>query len=142
MANSVSPTIYEPSEDDPRIVAALAAMARLVEPMATVDVPRIEALMAEDMVVNAPVNKAVKRDNVIGRLRAGQISYEPGVVTNLEFVGVRGDLVVIMGEQVVQPNKDAPHAGKTVRRRFTDIWKQFGADWKLWIRQATITQVE
>jgi hypothetical protein len=49
---------------------------------------------------------------VIGRIKANQISYEPDVVRNIEYAGVRGDVVVIMGEEVVQPNKDAPYAGK------------------------------
>jgi len=38
------------------------------------DIPGIEALMAPDMVVNGPSNKVVNRDNVIGRIKAGQIS--------------------------------------------------------------------
>ena len=142
MPSSVSPTVYEPSADDPRIVAVLAAMSRLSDVMAAQDVPGIEALMADDMLVNAPINKVVNRDNVISRIKAGQISYEPDVVTNIELVGVRGALVVVMGEQVAHPNQGAPHAGKTVYRRFTDIWTQSAANWKLWIRQATITKVK
>ena len=53
-----------------------------------------------------------------------------------------GDVVVIMGEEVTHPNKDAPYARKIEHRRFTDVWKQFEGVWKLWIRQATITKVE
>ena len=58
------------------------------------------------------------------------------------FVGVRGDMVVIMGEEVLRPNKDAPHVGKTISRGSTDVWKPFDGVWKLWIRQATITKAE
>jgi ketosteroid isomerase-like protein len=135
-------TVYEPSASDPRIVAALAARKLLGEVMRAVDVAGIEALMAPDLVVNAPINKVVDRKNVIERLKAAQISYEAEAAEAFDFVGVRGDMVVIMGEEVVRPNKDAPYAGKTEYRRSTDVWKPFDGVWKLWIRQATITKIE
>jgi ketosteroid isomerase-like protein len=137
-----SDTVYEPSASDPRIVAALAARQRLVKVMRAADIAGVEALTAPDIVVNAPINKVVNRDNIIARLKAHQISYEPEVVETIDFVGVRGDMVVIMGLEVVHPNKDAPYAGKTEYRRSTEVWKPFDGVWKLWIRQATITKIE
>jgi ketosteroid isomerase-like protein len=142
MPSSPSATVYEPSANDPRVVAVIAAISRLGDVMRAQDVAGIETLMATDMLVNAPINKVVNRENVIGRIKAGQISYEPDVVRNIDFAGVRGDVVVVMGEEVVHPNKDAPYAGKTEYRRFTDVWKQFDGGWKLWIRQATVTTAE
>jgi ketosteroid isomerase-like protein len=48
-----------------------------------------------------------------------------------------------MGEEVAMPHDSAPHAGKTVRRRFTDVWRQDGdGSWRLTIRHATITSLE
>jgi ketosteroid isomerase-like protein len=48
-----------------------------------------------------------------------------------------------MGAEVVKPRDGAPNAGKTVRRRFTDVWRR-DADgkWRLTIRHATITSIE
>ena len=135
-------TVYEPSATDSRVVAVLAAEKRLQAVMLAHDTKGTEELMAPDMLVNAPINKVVNRDNVLNRLAKGQISYEPDVVRNFDFAGVRGDVVIIMGEEVVQPNKDAPFAGKTEHRRFTDVWKQTDGMWMLWIRQATITKVD
>ena len=76
------------------------------------------------------------------RFRTAQIGAESGAERRLEFVGVRGDSVVVMGEEVYTPGKNAPNAGKLVHRRFTDIWKQYGGRWKLAIRQATVTSVQ
>ena len=135
-------TVYEPSVSDPRIVAALAARTRRGEVMRALDIAGIEALMAPDILVNAPINKVVDRKNIIGRLETAQISYEREAVEVFDFVGVRGDMVVIMGEEIVHPNNDAPYAGKTEYRRSTDVWKPFDGVWKLWIRQATITKIE
>jgi hypothetical protein len=142
MSSPSSATVFEPSASDPRIVAALAARKRLGEVMRAVDIAGVEALMAPDILVNAPINKVVDRKNIIGRLKATQISYEPEAAGAIDFVGVRGDMVVIMGEEIVHPNKDAPYAGKTEYRRSMDVWKAFDGVWKLWIRQATITKVE
>ena len=137
-----SGTVYEPAESDPRVVAALAASRRLGDVMQALDIAGIEALMAADLLVNAPINKVANRENVIARLKAGQISYEPGYERTVDFAVVRGDLVVMMGEEVTRPNRAAPYAGKIEHRRFTDVWKQFDGLWKLWIRQATITNID
>src|ERR1700685_4698285 len=59
--------IYQPSKDDPRIVAALDAQIRLGEVMAKRDIGGIEALMAPDLVVNAPINRVTDRTNVLAR---------------------------------------------------------------------------
>ena len=142
MPNPNSATIFEPSASDPRILAALAARKRLGEVMRALDIAGIEALMAPDILVNAPINKVVDRKNIVGRLKANQISYETEASETIDFVGVRGDMVVIMGEEVLRPNKAAPYAGKTEYRRSTDVWKPFDGVWKLWIRQATITKIE
>ena len=142
MPNPNSATIFEPSASDPRILAALAARKRLGEVMRALDIAGIEALMAPDILVNAPINKVVDRKNIVGRLKANQISYETEALETIDFVGMRGDMVVIMGEEVLRPNKAAPYAGKTEYRRSTDVWKPFDGVWKLWIRQATITKIE
>jgi hypothetical protein len=83
----------------------------------------------------------VTRENVLGRLRNGHISYD-NVERTIAFAGVRGDTVVLMGEEVVTPNRDAPNAGKVVHRRFTDIWAKAGDAWVLAVRHATNTSVE
>ena len=142
MPNPNSTTIYEPSASDPRILAVLVARKRLGEVMRALDIAGIEALMAPDILVNAPINKVVDRKNIVGRLKANQISYETEALETIDFVGMRGDMVVIMGEEVLRPNKEAPYAGKTEYRRSTDVWKPFDGVWKLWIRQATITKIE
>jgi hypothetical protein len=141
-AGSQERTVYEPSANDPRIIAALDAQKRLGVAMLSGDFRTIEMMLASDLVVHSPVNVVVNRGNVLARLRSGQISYEPDYVRKVDFAGVRGDAVVIMGEEIVDPIGNAPNAGKTVRRRFTDMWKDIDGVWKLTIRQATVTSVE
>ena len=89
-----------------------------------------------------PDDRVVNLDNIMGRFRNAQIGAEPGAERRIEFVGVRGDSVVVMGEEIYTPAGTAPNAGKVVHRPFTDIWKQYGGLWKLAIRQGTVTSVQ
>ncbi|HXZ87021.1 MAG TPA: nuclear transport factor 2 family protein [Candidatus Binataceae bacterium] len=127
--------------DDSQVQAALDAQARLGDAMRRLDLDAVEKLFAPDLVVHAPINAVVNRSDVLARLRGGKIGYEESE-RQVEFAEVRGDSVVIMGLEVVRPRGDAPHAGKTVHRRFTDIWKDTDAGWTLAIRQATIISIE
>ena len=135
-------TRFDPSASDPRIIAVLDARSRLAVAMLAADLTAIEALMAPDLVVNAPINKVVDRTNIVDRLKAGQLSYQSDFVDNIEFVGVRGDFVVIMSEEIVRPIANTPNAGKIVRRRSTDIWREVDGAWRLAVRQATVTSAE
>ena len=135
-------TVYAPSASDPNIVAIVEAQRLFQAAVMRGDWKAVEESFAPDVVVHSPVNRVVDLDSVLGRMRTGQISAEPGAERHIEFFGVRGDSVVVMGEEVYTPGKNAPNAGKLVHRRFTDIWKQYGGRWKLAIRQATVTSVQ
>jgi hypothetical protein len=135
-------TVFEPAADDPRIVAAIDAQERLGAAMQALDMPNVEALMAPDLLVHAPMNAVVQRESVLARLRSGQIAYEAGTRRSISYAGVRGDTVVLMGEETVKPVGAAPNAGKVVRRRFTDVWRNEGGAWMLAIRQATVTSID
>lgn len=129
---------------DPVIAAALAARARLDAGFAAQDVDAVAAVSARDLIVNTPANRVARLETVIGFFKGGRMNYESLDVT-IEGVDARGDHVVLMGEEVVTPKETSPNpnAGKTVRRRFTDVWrKEDDGQWRLTIRHATITSVE
>jgi hypothetical protein len=48
--------------------------------------------------------------------------------------------VVLMGEETHIPRPPHPHADKTARRRFTDIWTPTSQGWRLSVRQATVLE--
>jgi ketosteroid isomerase-like protein len=127
---------------NPAIAAALAARARLDAAFAAQDAEATAALFAKDLMVNAPSNRVVRLETVIGLFRAGRMDYE-SMVETIEALEARAEHVVMMGEEIVKPNETAPNPGKTVRRRFTDVWRREpDGQWRLTIRQATITSVE
>jgi ketosteroid isomerase-like protein len=127
---------------DPVIAAALAARARLDAAFAAQDVDAVRESSAQDLVVNTPANRVARLETVIGFFKAGRMNYESADVT-IEALDARRDHVVIMGQEVVKPRETAANAGRTVRRRFTDVWrKEPDGQWRLTIRQATITAIE
>jgi ketosteroid isomerase-like protein len=136
-------TVFDPSRDDARIVAVLDAVRRRNEAMRTGDLVTVRKYMPPNMIVNAPINRVVDGRNVLTRLERGEIAYDEDGQSVIELAAVRDELVVLMGRGELKPVGNAPHAGKTIRRRFTDIWKRNAAgEWQNIIRQATIYAIE
>jgi len=125
------------------VAGALAARDLMTQAFRSHDLHALAHLLAVDLVVNAPINRVVDRDNLFERIRRHEVHYADGPsTTNIEFAEARDDLVVIMGEEIAHPLEHTPHTGSTVRRRFTDIWRPHATTWQLAIRQATITHID
>lgn len=134
-------TKFDPDASDSRIVAALAARAQLEAAFLAQDAEAVDRFMAPDLIVNAPHNAVIERAVVMAGFRAGMMHYQTGIESQIEFAGVRDGAVVVMGEETVRPMPGAPHAGKKVRRRVTDIWRERDGAWLLVLRQATNFEV-
>jgi len=121
----------------PAITAAVAAATALGTAILSHNAEAWAAGLAADVVVNTPGNAVARRESVIRFFDAGLIAYH-SITSIIELAEARGDLVVLMGEEVVTPKDGAPHAGKIVHRRFTDVFrKEPDGVWRLTIRQAT-----
>jgi ketosteroid isomerase-like protein len=97
----------------------------------------LEHLWCDQLTVNSPANNVVigKRD-VLARVQksANYSSFE----RRIEFIRIDGNMAIVMGAETVQPIGDAPLAGKTVQRRFTNIWKKDGETWCVIARHANV----
>ena len=62
--------------------------------------------------------------------------------TQIEEIRLRGNVAVVMRSETVEPVGDAPHAGKTVNRRYRHVWRQEDGRWRLFARYAHIVSVE
>jgi hypothetical protein len=82
------------------------------------DVAALKRLWSDQFTVNAPTNKVVigKRDVLDTFVHRG----------------------IIMGAETVRPIGDAPLAGQTVHRRFTNIWRKEAGRWRLFARHANV----
>ena len=106
------------------------------------DLKRVEELSSKDLIVNSPRNSVSTRKEVLDLFRAGRMNYESADET-IEALSVTENQVVLMGGEVIRPQGGAPNAGRTVRRRFTDVWRrEADGQWRLAARQATIISIE
>lgn len=97
----------------------------------------LEHLWCDQFTVNSPANNVVigKRDVLATVQKSAQYS---SFERKIEFMRIDGNMAIIMGAETVQPTGDVPLAGKTVLRRFTNIWKKDGETWCAIARHANV----
>jgi hypothetical protein len=122
---------------DVRIAGALAAVNEIDRAAISNDHADFAALLAHDLAVNNPQNSVSVRGATKQRSATGQISYA-SYDRVIEYAGMRGDMVLLMGEEIVLPRTPGETATRPVHRRFSDLWKRDVGGWKLTARQATI----
>ena len=87
----------------------------------------------KDFMVTNPFNEIDRAD----RIRSGAVSY--GSFQRIsESVQVHKKTVIVMGKEIVVPKGKSPNAGKTINRRYTNIWMKIKGQWRLVARQASI----
>jgi len=107
------------------------------------DIPTLTQLWSEQLTVNAPNNQVV-----IGKRAVLDTFVHSGIIDfarfdrQIEFIRADPPFVFIMGLETVTARADAPSAGlaagRTIKRRFTNIWKKEGATWRLFARHANV----
>ena len=137
MANESS--LGDASDGD--LTGALAASKAEVAAILAEDSGAFGDSLASDLIVNSPLGTINRRADTLAAFSAGFIRYG-AFDRRIEYAGKLGEFVVIMGQEVLAPKGKAPHAGKTVYRRFSDIWRKEQDVWRLALRQATIAKVE
>lgn len=123
--------------EDTRIAGALKALNEIDRAAVSDDHAAFAALLADDLAVNNPQNGISVRGATGQRSAAGQISYSR-YDRVIEYAGLRGDMVLLMGEEIVQPKTPNGASAREMHRRFTDLWKPVDGGWKLTARQATV----
>lgn len=98
-------------------------------------------LWSNDMVINAPANIVGTVEGTKQLLRTGGLSYL-SFERNIEKISLQGDIAIVMGGEVIQPQGSQPNAGKKVTRRFTNVWLFKNQQWSIIARQATVIKVE
>jgi len=99
------------------------------------DTNTLKKIWDKDLVVNNPANKVVLANaNPVDRpvLKQPRTSF----TREVEHIAVRGNIVFSMGSETVVPAGDLPKSGKTVKRRYTNIWLKVDGDWKMVARHA------
>lgn len=105
------------------------------------DTTTLFRLFSPELVVNTPLNRCATLQAIKQLTRSGKIdiSYSEKLIEKITFMD---DLAVVMGKDIVKPQGGMMDAGKTVTRRYTDVWKKTENKWALIIRQATIISIK
>jgi hypothetical protein len=124
--------------DEEKIISQIKLLeAAQVKAILEADTIILKKIWAEEFHVNSPSNFVADRNKVIQRIKSTIIEYST-YTQEPEYYGVFGDVVVVMGKETVVPIGDNPDKGKTVIRRYTDIYKNFNGEWKEIARHANI----
>jgi len=97
------------------------------------DLAAMDTIWTEDFIVNNPFNEVDKAD----RIRSGVVSYS-SFLREIEAVRVYENTVIVMGKETVVPKGKSPDAGKTIYRRYTNIWMMREGKWRLIARHASV----
>ncbi|MEJ2132185.1 MAG: nuclear transport factor 2 family protein, partial [Gammaproteobacteria bacterium] len=121
----------------PAVSEVLALQQHLREAALSGDVPVIDELLSQHFVVNLPSNRVAHRDTLLEQYSSGAIDYS-SVDDAMDYAAeLADDLVVVMGTErtiarSIPPDADLEHAlGKTLHRRYTNVWRKERGDWRI-----------
>lgn len=97
------------------------------------DLKEMDKYWTEDFMVNNPFNEIDQAD----RIRSGAVSYSSFRRIS-EAIKVHGKTAIIMGKEIVVPKGSSPDSGKTIHRRYTNIWMKRQGQWRLVARHASV----
>ena len=91
----------------------------------------------DDFVVTNPFNQFIDKNTVIDRQKNNIIKYTSYKRT-FDAFQCYGNTAIVIGSEIVVPTQDANRddAGKTVNRRFTEVWILRGS-WQKVVRHAS-----
>ena len=97
------------------------------------DYEAMEQQWSPDYTVNNPFNQIVQAKQ--GPMRKGELTYST-FARDIETILIHGATVIVMGGETVVPTGTTANAGKTIRRRFTNVWMNTTGNWLLVARHA------
>ncbi len=98
-------------------------------------------LFSPHVIINGFSNKFETLDDVLIRIRkvGNDMEYYDRIIEKIIFAD---NIAIVMGNETIKPSGIAINAGKTVKRRFTNIWMPNKKSWQLVARQSTIISIE
>ena len=91
----------------------------------------------DDFVVTNPFNQFINKSTVLSRVKLNVIKYN-SYERNFDSFRFYGNTAIVIGSEIVIPTQDAARAdaGKTVNRRFTEVWIKRNMKWEKIVRHA------
>ena len=116
-------------------IRALEAEARAA--FLAADLPVLQRLWSDDLLVNSPLNRVNNKEQLLDLLRSGRIRHLT-FDCEIEHIARFGDTVVIMGNDQVSDPPD----GAVSHRRYTNVWRREEGVWRTIARHANVISRE
>jgi hypothetical protein len=133
-----SAAAQQPSESNLR--AADAEQMRII---VQEDAKAQSEFMHPNYMLNGPANAVKRKPELVAMLARGDIGSER-FLRNVEGVAVTGNVGIVMGNEVVTPtatsNLGRLHPGRTLKRRYTNVFIWEDGRWRFLARQASIVE--
>ncbi len=100
-----------------------------------------DKIWSSDMIVNTPANVVGTVEGTKAHLRSGDLNYI-SFERNIDKITFNDNVAIVMGGEIIKPQGHQFNAGKTVSRRFINVWLYKNNSWSIIARQATIIKVE
>ena len=92
------------------------------EAMQQKDFATLDRVLADNFLVNSPRNVIVKGKKEVEELvRNGVINYS-SFKREIESIVIEDGVAIVMGLETIRPTGEAPGAGQTIQRRYTNVW--------------------
>jgi len=115
--------------------------AQEVEALLRNDTKTLGRLWSDEFVVTNPLNKFVKKHEVIGLIESSTLAFT-SYDRQVEYIRIYGDTAIIAGSETVVWAGKMPNAGKKSYLRFTAVWVKQGRRWQEVARHANITGLQ
>lgn len=106
------------------------------------DVAGVTRDWADDLAVNPPNNQVLRKPEILERMKQHTGLQYSSYELHREAMVIRRDCVVTMGYEIVVPKGNVPNSGKTINRRYTDVFYLDDGRWRMIGRQATNISVQ
>ena len=137
---TVAPVVGQPSAMAANEASLRAADELQRAAVVAGDVQAVRTLMHPHYRVNAPNNRVMTRDEILGMFERGVITAEP-VQRTVEAVVVSGTTGIVMGRETLVPPPGSQLAkasgGRPLQRRFTNVYSFENGRWWFLARHFT-----
>jgi hypothetical protein len=100
------------------------------------DTAALQKMWAADFTVNTPFNRVtLSTRELLDMVNNGTIRFS-SFTRNIEQIILKNDMAITMGSEEVVFTGKVTQAGKTIKRRYTNIWLKQNGVWKLSYRHA------
>ena len=100
------------------------------------DIPRLEGLWSDELIINATENIVYTKDHFLLRLKSGQVRFK-SFERKISRMTVEGDVVIATGNESIAP-ANGPDEGKIVYCSYMNVWIRRGEGWRLLGRQVAV----